>query len=60
MPKRKEEEEFAPLGVKECWHVYSLQMLNESKFTNVVGEILKGNYSLILTKGSHDKDQRIN
>ena len=41
MPKRKEEEIFAPLGKKENWHAYSLQMLNTTKFTIVVGEILK-------------------
>ena len=52
MPKRKDKEEFAPIGKKESWHAYSLQMLSSSKFTSVVGEILKGNYSLVLTKGT--------
>ncbi len=60
MPKRKEEEKFAPLGEKESWHAYSLQMLNASKFTIVVGKILKGNYSLVLTKESDDQTQRMN
>lgn len=60
MPKRKEEEKFAPLGEKESWHAYSLQMLHASKFTIVVGEILKGNYSLVITKGTEEQNQRIN
>jgi len=60
MPKRKEEEKFAPLGEKQSWHAYSLQMLNASKFTAVVGKILKGNYSLVLTKKSEDTNQSIN
>ncbi len=60
MPKRKEEEIFAPLGKKENWHAYSLQMLNTTKFTIVVGEILKGNYSLVLTRGIDEKEQRVN
>ncbi|KAA3633854.1 MAG: hypothetical protein DWP97_08260 [Calditrichaeota bacterium] len=50
MPKRKEEEKFANLGEKECWHAYSLQMLQPAKFNLVVGEILKGNYTLLVTK----------
>ncbi len=60
MPKRKEEEEFAPLGEKNSWHAYSLQMLQASKFTTVVGEILRGNYTLVLTKNSEKQEQRLN
>ncbi len=63
MPKRKEEEIFAPLGEKDSWHAYSLQILNTSKFTAVVGQILKGNYSLVLTRGAENtenKEQRAN
>jgi len=50
MPKRKEVEEFATLGEKDCWHSYSLQMLQPSKFTSVVGKILSGKYTLIISK----------
>ncbi len=50
MPKRKEEEKFADLGEKDCWHSYGLQMLPPSRFTNVVGKILRGNYLLITSR----------
>lgn len=50
MPKRKEEEKFAIMGKKDCWHSYSLQMLQPSKFSKVVGNILRGNYSLVISK----------
>jgi len=50
MPKRKEKEKFAPLGEKHCWHTYSLQELSPSKFTVVVGKILKGRYDLVTDK----------
>ncbi len=50
MPKRKEEEKFAILGEKDCWHSYSLQMLTPAKFSSVVGNILNGKYSLIIAK----------
>ena len=51
MPKRKENEKFARLGKKDCWHSYSLQMLTPSKFNKVVGSILRGQYILIRAKG---------
>jgi len=54
MSKRKEEE-FAPQGEKQSWHKYSLQELSPSKFNQVVGKIMQGNYSLILTEGKKDK-----
>ena len=47
MPKRKEKEKFASIGEKHCWHTYSLQELSPSKFTAVVGKILKGRYDLV-------------
>lgn len=50
MPKRKEKETFADTGNKECWHSYSLQVLQPTKFSSVVGKILSGNYTLIVTK----------
>lgn len=50
MPKRIEEKKFASLGEKDCWHPYSLQMLQPSKFTHVVGKILKGRYMLVSSR----------
>jgi len=50
MPKRIEEKKFANLGEKDCWHPYSLQMLQPSKFTNVVGKILRGRYMLVSSR----------
>jgi hypothetical protein len=47
MPKRKEAERFAAVGVKDCWHSYSLQTLAPNKFAQVVGQILKGQCTLI-------------
>ncbi|MEW6049774.1 MAG: hypothetical protein AB1644_01755 [Candidatus Zixiibacteriota bacterium] len=47
MPKRKEAEKFAATGSKDCWHSYSLQALSTSRFAQVVGNILKGQYVLI-------------
>lgn len=50
MPKRKENQEFASMGEKDCWHSYGLQMLPPTKFSHVVGKILRGRYVLISTK----------
>lgn len=50
MPKRKEAEAFAAVGSKDCWHSYSLQVLAPSKFAQVVGDILKGKYSLVSSR----------
>ena len=55
MPKRKEPEQFAVKGTKDCWHLYSLQMLQPAKFSVVVGKILQGNYSLVLTEPKSTK-----
>ena len=60
MPKRKEEEQFASLGEKESWHAYSLQMLQPAKFSLVVGNILKGNYTLIVTRLQKDMSTKPN
>ena len=54
MPKRKEPEKFASKGEKDCWHPYSLQILSPSKFTQVVGRILIGQYNLIQSR--HDRE----
>jgi hypothetical protein len=47
MPKRKEAERFAAVGTKDCWHSYGLQVLSPTKFAFVVGQILKGRYTLV-------------
>ncbi len=48
MPRRKEEENYAELGEKDCWHSYGLQVLGPSQFSSVVGKILSGQYTLIV------------
>ena len=48
MPRRKEEENYAELGEKDCWHSYGLQELAPSQFSSVVGKILSGQYTLIV------------
>lgn len=50
MPKRKQNEQFAPTGEKECWHSYSLQDLHPLKFAVVVGRILGGRYALLTSR----------
>ena len=50
MPKRKEPENFAKLGEKNCWHAYSLQLLSPAKFNLVVGKILGGQYDLLIPR----------
>ncbi len=50
MPRRKEEDTYADLGEKDCWHSYSLQVLTPSKFSSVVGKILAGRYSILVTR----------
>jgi hypothetical protein len=47
MPRRKEAEKYAVLGEKDCWHLYSLQMLTPKKFATVVGKILQGSHTLV-------------
>ncbi len=50
MPKRKENQKFASLGKKDCWHSYGLQMLTPTKFSHVVSKILCGRYNLISSR----------
>ncbi len=52
MPRKKEPEKFAVLGPKDCWHAYGLQVLAPKKFARVVGEILRGQHTLVRTKVS--------
>ncbi|PKK82905.1 MAG: hypothetical protein CVT49_11380 [candidate division Zixibacteria bacterium HGW-Zixibacteria-1] len=47
MPPRKEAEEFAAVGVKDCWHPYGLQDLSPDKFVKVVTRILAGKFELL-------------
>ena len=54
MPKRKEPEKFAWKGEKDCWHPYSLQILSPSKFTEVVGRILGGQYGLVKSRNERE------
>ena len=50
MPKRKVEEQFAVSGEKDCWHTISLQMLQPARFSKVVGKILSGQYTMVISK----------
>ncbi len=50
MPLRKEEEDFARVGVKDCWHPYGLQGLSPDKFAVVASQILKGDFNLLNMK----------
>ncbi|MEA2030337.1 MAG: hypothetical protein U9N55_01915 [candidate division Zixibacteria bacterium] len=59
MPKRKIKRKFASLGEKNYWHPYSLQMLQPSKFTIVVGKILRGRYSLVSERIDRRLQQRL-
>ena len=38
------------LGEKDCWNLYSLQVLSPAKFVKVVGKVLNGRYVLIAPK----------
>ncbi len=59
MPKRKEAEQFAVLGDKDCWHLYGLQVLTPNKFVEVVGKILQGRYGLINPKVENRSSVRV-
>lgn len=54
MPKRVHEPEYAEKGPKDHWHAYSLQNLNNRRFTDVVRQILRGDIRLVTTKGIPD------
>ncbi|MGB5107286.1 MAG: hypothetical protein WBP29_07955 [Candidatus Zixiibacteriota bacterium] len=49
MPRRKTNEQHAPIGEKELWHPYELQSLVSRKFVKIVDKILKGEYGLLDT-----------
>ncbi len=50
MTRRKKEQSAKKTSQKETWPLYSLQQLTPSRFTEVVGKILRGTYTLVLTK----------
>jgi hypothetical protein len=50
MPKRKEAEKFADPGPKDCYQLYSLQVLAPNKFASVVAKVLSGRYMLVNTR----------
>jgi hypothetical protein len=54
MPPRKEAEEFAKIGTKDCWHPYGLQNLSPEKFGIVVTRILSGKFNLLDLKWNKD------
>ena len=60
MPKRKEKEQYALLGRKDCWHTYGLQVLSTQKFARVVTSILSGRYTLITAKFLNRNSATIN
>ena len=60
MPRRKEDDEYAELGEKDCWHSYGLQVLSPSKFSSVVGKILTGKYTLIVARLDRSVASRVN
>ncbi len=49
MPRRKQNEQFAPILEKDLWHPYELQSLVSRKFVTIVNKILKGEYSMLDT-----------
>ncbi len=57
MPKRKDDERFASMGEKDSWHPYGLQVLSPSKFSTVVGKILRGHYLLITSRYAGGPEQ---
>jgi len=60
MPKRKENEHFALLGKKDCWHTYGLQVLSTQKFARVVTSILNGRHTLITARFLNRNSATIN
>ena len=60
MPRRKEDEDYADLGEKDCWHSYGLQMLTPTNFSSVVGNILNVKYTLIVARMDKPVASRVN
>lgn len=57
MPLRKEAEDFARVGVKDCWHPYGLQGLSPDKFAVVASRILRGDFDLLNMKPRKETHQ---
>ncbi len=57
MPLRKEAENFARVGTKDCWHPYGLQGLSPDKFAAVASQILRGDFDLLMLKPRKDAHQ---
>jgi hypothetical protein len=49
MPRRKQREEFAPIGEKDIWHPYELQSLPMRKFVQIIDRILRRDYVMLDT-----------
>ena len=47
MRKKSEPEVYAPIGPKECWHQYGLQVLRPDQFVAVVNSIIRGESDLL-------------
>jgi len=56
MPLRKEAENFARVGKKDCWHPYGLQGLAPDKFAVVASQILKGDFNLLMLKPGRESN----
>nr|MBN2277698.1 hypothetical protein [candidate division Zixibacteria bacterium] len=60
MPPRKEAEQFASSGTKDCWHPYGLQNLSPEKFVAVVSRILAGKFNLLDLKWNKELQVKSN
>ena len=52
MPKRRKPIEFNRPREITHWHLYKLQSLSPSQFSEVVQKILDGQYIVVTTKGA--------
>lgn len=52
MPKNSRQGNNPELGEKDCWNLYSLQVLTPTKFIKVVGKVLDGRYILVGPKAT--------
>ena len=53
MPRRKNTHTPIKKTEKDCWHLYSLQALDPSRFVKVVQRVMTGRYRLISTRLNH-------
>lgn len=47
MPRRKKNDEHAPIGEKDIWHPYELQSMKTWKFILIVNKIIQGDYGVL-------------